>query len=65
MNLEQRIRERAYEIWDAEGRGEGQDVEHWLQARDEIEPFHKEGDPLAGGVESSVAIPMPRPASDS
>ncbi|NKQ12958.1 DUF2934 domain-containing protein [Pseudomonas sp. SST3] len=60
MDIEQRIRERAYEIWDAKGRPEGQDAEHWLQAREEVEHFYKEGDPLAGSVESSVAIPMPK-----
>lgn len=60
MSDEQRIRERAYQLWEAAGRPEGQDVEYWMQARDEIEPFYKEGDPLAGSVESSVAIPMPK-----
>jgi len=29
-------------------------------ARDEIEPFYKEGNAEAGSIESSVAIPMPR-----
>lgn len=60
MNLDEQIRERAYQLWEAEGRPDGQDFEHWLRAREEIEPVAKEGDPLAGGVESSVAIPMPR-----
>ena len=40
------------------GRPEGQEAEHWAQARDEVE-FYKEGDVTAGSVESSVAIPMP------
>ena len=60
MSDEQRIREKAYEIWEAKGRPEGQESEHWAQARDEIEPFYKEGDATAGSVESSVAIPMPK-----
>ncbi|MCJ0972305.1 DUF2934 domain-containing protein [Pseudomonas sp. PS1] len=60
MNVEQRIRERAYEIWESKGRPEGQEFEHWSQARDEIEPYYKEGDATAGSIESSVAIPMPR-----
>lgn len=64
MSDEQRIRERAHEIWEAKGRPEGQDAEHWRQARDEMEPFYKEGDPEAGSVESSVAIPMPKPETD-
>jgi hypothetical protein len=63
MNVDERIRQRAYEIWQAEGQPEGKDAEHWQQAREEIEPFNKEGDAEAGGIESSVAIPMPK--SDS
>lgn len=58
MSDEQRIRDRAYEIWEAKDRPEGQEAEHWAQARDEVE-FYKEGDATAGSVESSVAIPMP------
>ncbi|WP_417776608.1 DUF2934 domain-containing protein [Stutzerimonas xanthomarina] len=60
MTDEQRIRERAHEIWEAKGRPEGQEQEHWAQARDEMEPFYKEGDATAGSIESSVAILMPR-----
>ncbi len=33
---EQRIRERAYEIWEHAGRPEGQATEHWHQAEIEI-----------------------------
>jgi hypothetical protein len=29
---EQRIQERAYEIWERTGRPEGKAMEHWLQA---------------------------------
>lgn len=60
MSDDQRIRERAHQIWEAKNRPEGRDVEHWNQARDELEPFYKEGNPEAGGVESSVSIPMPK-----
>jgi len=60
MNIEERIRQRAYEIWDAEGRPEGQEAEHWQRARDEIEPYEQEGDALPGSIESSVAVPMSR-----
>ena len=35
---EERIRERAFRIWIDEGRPHGRDVEHWLRARDELEP---------------------------
>jgi Protein of unknown function (DUF2934) len=31
-DLEQRIREKAYEIWNLEGQPEGRDREHWERA---------------------------------
>ena len=34
--LEHRIRQRAYEIWNAEGRAEGKADEHWLAAEHEV-----------------------------
>lgn len=64
MSDEQRIRERAYQIWEAKGRPEGQDDQHWSEAREETEPFYKEGDATAGSVESSVSIPMPKPEGE-
>ncbi|MCQ4297917.1 DUF2934 domain-containing protein [Pseudomonas stutzeri] len=64
MNEEQ-IRQRAYEIWQAEGQPEGMETEHWQRARDEMEPFYKEGDAEAGSIESSVAIPMPKSGTAS
>lgn len=33
---EGRIRQRAYEIWEREGRPQGEDLRHWLQAFQEI-----------------------------
>jgi hypothetical protein len=33
---EQAIRERAYAIWEEEGRPDGQDLEHWRRAEDEV-----------------------------
>jgi len=30
------IRRRAYEIWEAEGRPEGREQEHWIQAQREL-----------------------------
>ncbi len=36
MNVDERIRQRAYEIWQAEGQPEGKESEHWQQAREEI-----------------------------
>ena len=33
---EQRIRERAYQIWEEEGHPQGRDGEHWQRARSEV-----------------------------
>ena len=34
--LEHQIRERAFELYEARGRGDGHDVEDWLEAEAEI-----------------------------
>jgi len=34
---QERIRARAYMIWEAEGRPDGHDLAHWLRATEEIE----------------------------
>jgi hypothetical protein len=36
LSLEQRIRERAYEIWNASGREHGRADEYWLSAEREL-----------------------------
>lgn len=35
-DLERRIRQRAYELWEAEGQPEGRDSHHWTQAEVEF-----------------------------
>jgi hypothetical protein len=44
---EEAIRERAYRIWEREGRPQGRDQTHWLRAKDELESEtstdHREG----------------------
>ena len=37
MHDEDRIRQRAYELWEQEGKPEGREGEHWEQACREIE----------------------------
>lgn len=64
MNLDERIRERAYQLWEAEGKPEGQDFDLWLRARDEVETDAEEGEQPAGGMGSSVATPMPKSSLD-
>ena len=39
---DERIRKRAHEIWEEEGRPEGREYSHWLRARAEI--CSEEGD---------------------
>ena len=39
---EQRVRERAYRIWEEAGRPEGQAFEHWLQAESEVATNERE-----------------------
>jgi len=40
-DAEQRIRERAFEIWIEEGQPEGKHKEHWERARLEVEKFRE------------------------
>jgi hypothetical protein len=51
---EQRVRERAYEIWEQTGRPEGKAMEHWLQAEaaivDEEKGLEQEVELEAEGV---------------
>jgi Protein of unknown function (DUF2934) len=41
---EQAIRERAYAIWEEEGRPDGKDLEHWCRAEDEINSASEGGE---------------------
>jgi len=36
QNLDEQIRQRAYELYEARGREEGHDLDDWLRAEDEI-----------------------------
>ena len=48
--LRRRIEERAYALWEANGRPEGRALDHWLQAEQEVvnQSMAGEEDPLAG-----------------
>jgi hypothetical protein len=52
---EQRIRERAYQIWLDEGQPEGHDKEHWQQA--EIQVSTEAVDQPANGAQPPLAGP--------
>lgn len=45
---EERVRARAYELWESEGRGHGSDERHWLEATRQVEAeISQEGKPTA------------------
>jgi hypothetical protein len=46
----ERIRERAHQIWENEGKPEGRDAEHWEQAKREIDSEGSDGE--NGGAEA-------------
>ncbi|WP_263263052.1 DUF2934 domain-containing protein [Pseudomonas sp. RIT-PI-S] len=64
---EDKVRDRAYELWEREGRPEGAANSHWKQAADEIKAEADDASnadtqaSASGGVESGVAQPMPKP----
>jgi len=64
-NLEQRIRERAYEIWEEEGCPEGRGDEHWQRALAEYEEARIEaGDGQATLAKETVLEELPQAAAD-
>jgi hypothetical protein len=56
MDREDIIRQRAYRIWEEEGRPEGRDRLHWDQAARELD-----GDPgeASTGTDETRKIPLP------
>lgn len=56
QDLERRIRQRAHELWEAEGRPEGRDIEHWREAERQIMFEEGLGEPTPGGEPD-----LPRP----
>jgi hypothetical protein len=55
---EEDIKLTAYRIWEEKGKPDGQDFEHWLQARNELGDSSQDG--LPGSLASSVAPPGPK-----
>jgi hypothetical protein len=62
---EQRVRERAYHLWETEGRPHGRDVEYWERARELVDmeesagsgllpnPMTKPNSPRESGIEEA------------
>jgi hypothetical protein len=57
-NNEDRIRDRAYALWEADGRPEGQDKDYWARAEREL----SEESGLDMSEEDSTVSPIPLPA---
>lgn len=53
---EETIRLTAYRIWEQQGKPDGQDFVHWLQAKDELTPTLRDGSPSS--IETSVTEPV-------
>ena len=61
----QRIRERAYELWEREGRPQGRDLEHWVQAERETLSGSAGLDRAGEGTAGSFRDTGPRQAGDA
>jgi hypothetical protein len=61
MDREERVKQRAQEIWEREGRPEGREQQHWYQALEEI-AVEEDGSLSAAGEEDPEPVFMPSPA---
>ena len=55
LEREQRLRERAHELWEREGHPEGRNEEHWAQACREIDTEEHTAETGAAGSYENVA----------
>lgn len=53
---DKRIAERAYRLWDEEGRQHGRDLLHWDQATRDIDAADSAIDPAEQAAEESVEV---------
>ena len=68
-DLYERIRQRAYELWESEGRPQGRDREHWERAERELSAGAGAGgqdapSPAARGSKGRAATPAAAPSSE-
>jgi hypothetical protein len=64
---EQEIRQRAYQIWESEGRPEGCESEHWERACREIgaaDPLSAVYDGPAASLEDGSVLPLSEKQAD-
>lgn len=55
---EETLKHIAYRLWEEQGKPDGMDFEHWLEARRELDRQNNDG--LTGSITSSVAPPAPK-----
>jgi hypothetical protein len=56
------IRQRAYELWERDGRPEGRELEYWLMAESELA---RGTEPLAGPLTPTESAPADAPLGTS
>ena len=64
MPDDDKLRERAYAIWEQEGRPEGRDQDHWYRADQELNGKPLENLDLDSGVIAPNGQPAAAPASE-
>jgi hypothetical protein len=58
---EERIRQRAYAIWEREGKPDGREAEHWEKAAAEIDAERESTEAMTGAAETAEAGAPPAP----
>jgi hypothetical protein len=64
--IEARIRERAYQIWEEEGRPEGRDFDHWMRAVESVrfeDGSSGDAPDVNGSAENSPVAAKPKRAA--
>jgi hypothetical protein len=59
--LQGKIRDRAYRLWEADGRPEGTEHEHWLEAERQVMDEEGMGEPSAGAGQELAPGDRPEP----
>ena len=59
------VRERAYHIWEREGRPHGRDFEHWVRAKVELVAEASNNNSKSAAAKSSPAPLRPRAAASA
>lgn len=59
---EERIRRRAYEIWEREGKPDGREAEHWDKAAAEIDAEREGAEAVTGVADMTETVTPPTPS---